>query len=291
MRIRAMTVDDVPVCAAISDEAFHAVDLAMHRPGQPLPRRRTAEHTARWIARTTTTVTTDPLGCVVAESGGEVAGFATGYRREQLWCLATYAVRPALQGAGIGKRLLDAALAYAAPCPRWMLSASADPKARRRYEQAGFTLVPQAVFRGLPDRSALGEVAVGGPGLRPGTTADHGWVDDLDRSLRGGSHAPDRAALEAAGALVVAEDRSGYAYAGPLSVALLAARSTATARLLLAHALERAEEGFELHHVTVANPWARDLALRAGLAEAPRGFLAVRGMDAPTAYVHHGSLL
>ena len=282
-----MTVDDVPVCAAISDDAFLAVDRAIHRPGLPEPRRRTAEHTARWIARTSTTVATDPGGCVVTEEDGEVVGFATGYRREQVWCLATYAVRPALQGRGIGRRLLEAALSYAEPCPRWLLSASADPAAVHRYRTAGFTLVPQSSFFGPADRAALPAP----DGIRPGSADDHAWIDDLDRAIRGGSHAPDRAALEAGGTLVVCSDRSGYAYASGGGVALLAARSAASAQRLLIHALRNAEPGFALHHVTEANPWARDLALGAGMSELPRGYLGVRGMDAPAAYVHHGSLL
>ncbi|GAB3858541.1 hypothetical protein GCM10028801_18750 [Nocardioides maradonensis] len=282
-----MTVEDVPVCAAISDDAFLAVDRAIHRPGLPEPRRRTAEHTAHWIARTATTVATDPGGCVVAEQHGEVVGFATGYRREQVWCLATYAVRPALQGRGVGRRLLDAALTYAEPCPRWMLSATADPKAYRRYEAAGFTLTAQASFHGSIDRGSLPSVS----GIREGGVADHGWIDDLDRELRGGSHAPDRAALDAAGPLYVLADRSGYAYTNGRSVALLAARSSASAERLLAHALRAAGEDFALHHVTAANAWAREMALRVGLAEAPRGFLGLRGMEPPTTYIHNGALL
>lgn len=282
-----MTVEDVPVCAAISDEAFLAVDEALHRPGFPEPRRRTAEHTARWIARTSTTVATDPGGCVVAEQESQVVGFATGYRREQVWCLATYAVTPALQGRGIGRRLLDAALSYAEPSPRWLLSASADPAAVRRYRAAGFTLVPQSSFFGPVEQDVL--PAPGG--TRPGTVEDHAWIDELDRGIRGGTHAPDRAALEAGGALVVCSDRSGYAYANGSGLALLAAASDASAERLLAHVLGSAEPGFALHHVTEANPWARDLALGAGMAELPRGYLGVRGMGAPSAYVHHGSLL
>ena len=37
-------------------------------------------------------------------------GFATSYTRELMWILASYAVRPGLQGAGIGAQLLAAAL-------------------------------------------------------------------------------------------------------------------------------------------------------------------------------------
>ena len=71
-----------------------------------------------------------------------------------MWILATYAVRPGLQGQGIGKALLAAALHHGRGCLRGMLSASADPKAVRRYRAAGFSLHPQmyAVRRRRPVR-------------------------------------------------------------------------------------------------------------------------------------------
>ncbi|MCL2543207.1 MAG: GNAT family N-acetyltransferase [Nocardioidaceae bacterium] len=287
MLIRAMTAEDVAACERVSDEAFHTSDVALHRTGDPPPAPRTRQHSARWIARTLTMVLTDPDGCVVAEDGEEVVGVATGFRRDALWCLATYAVRPGLQGGGIGRALLDAALVHARPCARWMVSASADPRALHRYEEAGFGLLPQSMFFGAVDRDRV----LPPVGLRPGRDEDHRWIDELDSAIRGGTHAPDRATLAVSGSLVVAEDRSGYVYAGPGTVALLAARDQSTAESLLRGALLDAEPGFELHHVSAVNGWARDLALRAGLAESPRGFLGVRGMAAPTSYVHHGALL
>ena len=72
-----------------------------------------------------------------------MVGIATSFRRETLWCLATYAVLPGRQGQGIGKPLLAAAMQHGRGCTRGMLSASSDPKAVRIYRQAGFDLHPQ----------------------------------------------------------------------------------------------------------------------------------------------------
>jgi hypothetical protein len=48
---------------------------------------------------------------------------------------------------------------------------------------------------------------------------------------------------------------------------------------------------FEIGHVTDANMWAADVALRARLRMRTEGFLAVRGMVPPAPYIHNGSLL
>ena len=84
-----------------------------------------------------------------------MVGFATSYTRELMWVLATYAVRPDAQGQGIGKALLAAALHHGRGCLRGMLASSADPKAARRYRQAGFSLHPQMALSGTVDRSAI----------------------------------------------------------------------------------------------------------------------------------------
>ncbi len=110
--IRRLTSHDVPTAEQISGDAFHALDLATTPPGAPAPPRRTPDHAAAWIARTRRLVETDGEGCWAAESGDEMIGFATSLRREQVWCLATFAVRPGLQGHGVGARLLEAAGAH-----------------------------------------------------------------------------------------------------------------------------------------------------------------------------------
>ena len=108
-------------------------------------------------------MSTDPGGCWVAEDETGMVGMATSFRRETLWCLATYAVLPGRQGQGIGKPLLAAALDHGRACTRGMLSASSDAKAVRIYRQAGFDLHPQMCLTGTVDRSTI---PVGGEGAR-----------------------------------------------------------------------------------------------------------------------------
>ena len=105
--------------------------------------------------RTRHLVQQDPGGCWVAEDESGLVGTATSFRRETLWCLATYAVLPHRQGQGIGKPLLAAALAHGRACTRAMLSTSADTRATRVLRQAGFDLHPQMSLSGVVDRSVL----------------------------------------------------------------------------------------------------------------------------------------
>ena len=107
-----MTAADVPDAARVSDEGFFELDTRMQRVSGPPPERRSDPHRAVWTTRTLHLLTTDPGGCWVAEDDTGIVGMATSYRRETLWCLATYAVLPGRQGHGIGRPLLAAALCH-----------------------------------------------------------------------------------------------------------------------------------------------------------------------------------
>lgn len=290
VQIRPMTADDVVVAERISDEAFHELDGRTVPRDRPAPEPRTPEHSASWIARTRRFLEHDPGGCWVAEEAGEVVGFATSFVRERVWCLATYAVRPGLQGKGVGARLLEAAESYGDRCEVGMLSASVDPRAVRRYWRAGFTLHPQMLLRGRVDRSRLRPV----DGVRDGTPDDRPMLDQIARRLRGGGHGPDHETLGATGRLVVAESAlgRGFAYTEESRLALLAATHPATATALLWECLAGAgTDEYLVPHVTAANQWAVDVGLTAGLELATSGYLGLRGMDPPSPYVHHGALL
>jgi GNAT superfamily N-acetyltransferase len=268
LAIRPLAPADLDVAERISDTAYGAVDTSFGY--------RSAAARARWLHRTGHLLAVDPGGCWVAETGGEVAGFAVSFRRDDTWFLASYAVRPDLQGEGIGRLLLEAAEGYGAGCPQAMLSASADPRAEARYLAAGFTLVPQWRFTGTP-------VVSDGP-LAPGTPD----LDALDRHVRGSGHGPDHAVLREQFRLVTT--RGGYAYLDDDGTpAVLCAREEETARALLRHALSGGTGG--VAHVTEANPWARAVAEEAGLVAVPSGSLAVRGMEPPAPYLHQGALL
>jgi len=287
--IRPMLAADVPVAEQISDQAFYELDQRTRPRSGPDPERRTPEHTARWISRTHLFLEHDPGGCWVAEGETGVVGFATSFVRGQVWCLATYAVRPGLQGQGIGRRLLDAAQEYGAHCPAGMLSASSDPRAIRRYWRAGFALHPQMVLRGTVDRRSLPRVA----GVRDGRSDDLPFMNDLVAGLRGGGHGPDHKSLAELARPLVAETATGrgFAYTDGARLAVLAASDEATATALLWECLAGAGDAYLVPHVTAANPWVIEVALTAGLELGQSGYLGVRGMAPPAPYVHNGALL
>jgi GNAT superfamily N-acetyltransferase len=287
--IRPMRPDDVPVAERLSDEGFHELDVRTQPASWPAPERRTAEQSAGWERRTRHFLETDPGGCWVAEDASGMVGFATSIRRELMWCLATYVVRPGLQGQGIGRPLLDAALQHSQGCLRGMLSASADPKAVRRYCAAGFEMHPQMFLAGTVDRTAIPVVDK----VREGSAGDVDLMDSLDRGTRGAAHGPDHAVLLSSCRLLVSDTTtgSGYVYVGPGRVQLLAASNRRTAQRLLWAALAELEGRVLVPHLTPANHWAIDVGMAARLELHQSGYLGLRGMRPPAPYVHHGALL
>lgn len=291
--LRPMRPDDVPVAERLSDEAFLELDRRAFRRDQPDPAPRTPEHRAGWITRTRHFLDTDADGCWVADDAdGTMAGFATSIRREGTWILATYAVRPGLQGRGVGRQLLDLALTHSRGCLQGMLSASDDPRAVRRYLLAGFTVHPQMSLSGTVDRAAI---PVGtGSRVREGTAADTELMDSLDRRARGAGHGPDHPVLQSLFRLVVSDTTagSGYAYLSPAgAVVLLAASNRRTAQKILWSAIADGPAEQTVAHVTAANDWAVTVGTAARLHLRTQGYLALRGLRPPTPYLHHGALL
>lgn len=288
--LRPMRIDDVPAAERLSAESFLDLDRRRHLPGRPVPALRSPARAVVWSERTTHFVTTDPGGCWVAEVDGELVGFATSYVRERTWHLATFAVRPGLQGQGLGRRLLDAALDHGRGCLRGMLASSADPRAARRYRLAGFSLHPQMHLRGTVDRSAIPVVEK----VREGSAADVDLLDSLDRQTRGAAHGPDHALMLRTWRLLVTDTStgSGYAYVEADGwVAMLAAGNRRTAARLLWAALAETSGETTVPHLTAANEWAVDVGMAARLELHQEGYLGLRGMKPPAPYVHHGALL
>lgn len=291
--IRPMQDHDVAAAELLSDEGFYELDQRTFQRDWPDPERRTPSHSKTWMTRTRHFLKHDPGGCWVAEDDGELVGFATSFKRELMWVLATYAVRPGLQGQGIGAQLLAAAMQYGQGCLRAMLSASSDPKAVRRYRLAGFSLHPQMFLSGVVDRSALPVVEK----IRDGNAADFDLMDSIDRQTRGAAHGPDHELLLADTARLVVADRttgSGYAYVTDSGVpTLLAATNRRTATDLLWESLASSPDGTSVRigRITTANEWAVDVGMAARLDLHQSGYLALRNMKPPAAYLHHGALL
>jgi GNAT superfamily N-acetyltransferase len=278
VRIRPMHADDVPGAERLSALAY---------PDDRSPERRDA-----WVARTRRVVGTDPRGCWVAELGDDQVGFAVSSTRELMWLLSSFAVRPGLQGRGVGKALLAVAAEYGRGCLRAMVSSSEDPRATRTYRRAGFTLHPQMHLSGLVDRSAIPVV----DHVREGSAGDRDLMDSIDRRARGAAHGPDHLALLDEFRLLVTDRPagSGYAYvARNGSPVLVAATSMRTAGALTWEALASSapDQPVTIGHVTAANEWALDVGMAARLDLGQSGYLGLRRMKPPAPYLHHGALL
>lgn len=287
-----MTVADVPALERLSAAAYHEVDLQTFQRSWPDPSPRSPERAEAWRRRTEHLLRTDPGGSWVAQQDGELVGFATSLKRELMWILASYAVKPGLQGRGIGRALLEAALQYGRGCLRGMLNASDDPAALRRYATAGFRLHPQLSLAGRVDRALLPVVEH----VRDGVAGDRDLLDSVDRRTRGAAHGPDHEVFATELRLIVTDrsSGSGYAYVNEAGVPVVLAatsRRVATALTWEALAASDPDQPVEIGHVSPANDWAVDLAMAARLDVRTRGLLGLRQMKEPTPYVPHGSLL
>jgi hypothetical protein len=219
-----------------------------------------------------------------------MVGFATSFVRETTWFLATYAVRPDLQGKGVGTALLAAAMHHGRACLHAMLSASDDPRAVRRYKLAGFELHPQMHLTGTVDRTTIPVIEK----VRDGSAGDIDLMDSLDRATRGAAHGPDHELLLRECRLLVSDTStgSGYVYVdGRGRVALLAAGNRRTAARLLWAALADLPGEVVVPHLTGANQWALDVGITARLRLGQGGFLGLKGLRSPAPYIHHGALL
>lgn len=292
--IRPMALDDLAAAEEISGLAFRELHLraltrgASDPPLGESPGGRSIDRAENWKRRTAHLLGTDPGGCWVAEVDGDVVGFATSSVRELMWVLATYAVLPGLQGRGIGRVLLEAAMHHGRGCLRGMLNASSDPMALRRYHSAGFTLHPQLCLSGRVERSVLPEVRH----VREGVAADLDLMDSVDRRTRGAAHGPDHVLLSRSLRFVVIDrpGSSGYAYVDATgSVICLAATDRRTAQALTWEALASSspDAEVEIDHVHAANDWAIDVAMAARLTIEAKGFWALRRMKPPAPYIPH----
>ena len=287
--VRPMVEGDVAAVERLTDQSYVDLDRRTHRTGWPEPAPRTAEQAAGWSARVSHLVGTDPRGSWVAEDRGGLLGVALSTRRDLTWTLAAFAVRPAEQGRGVGRQLLDAASGYGSGCLRAMLIASEDPLALRRYRLAGFTLHPLMMLRGRVPRSALPVV----DRVREGSVGDIDLMDSVDRQVRDAAHGPDHRILTARYRLVVADRSTGSGYAYALASGqpyLLAATNRRTATDLLWECLagSHPDRAMAIANISVANEWALDVGMACRMEVWTRNYLALRGMRPPMPYLPSG---
>jgi GNAT superfamily N-acetyltransferase len=268
--IRRMRAEDAD---RVDDVAFDV--LGHHRPTRdPIARKRRAlRRFARYLAL-------DPEGQWVAEVGGEVVGSANAILREGFWGLGLFAVAEGHQGRGIGRRLLDAALAYGDGARGGWIMSSEDPKAMRRYALAGFDLRPCVAAAGML-RTDLPDVHVGNAGL------EH--TEPISRAVRGAAHGEDLTGL---GRLLTLP--GGFAIHEEGTVRVLAALDDDTAATLMRACFAQAPRGatVQVDLLTAGQDWAIRTCLDAGLALSPGGAVFTRGDVGPMRpYVPTGAWL
>jgi GNAT superfamily N-acetyltransferase len=290
--IRPMRPDDVPAVERLTAEGFLELDRHTHPRGWPDPALRSSAKSVFRARRMLHTLEHDPRGCWVAEDGSGLVGVAAALKRDLTWILSTFVVHPGVQGRGLGKQLLDAALSYGDGCLRGMLAASADPKAARRYRLAGFDLHPSMFMTGTVSRDVLPVV----DRVREGTAGDVDMLNSVDRQVRDAAHGVDHEYLTKTYRLVVIDRStgSGYAYVNPAGGPYLLAatnRRTATDLLWESLAASSPDEACLVNHLTAANAWAMDVGMAARMDLHSIGYLGLRSMKPPAPYLHSGHFL
>jgi GNAT superfamily N-acetyltransferase len=269
--VRLMTEDDVAGVHEAFVAAFTDLERRLHQPPSP-PR-----DPAGSYKRLRRILATDPGGSWVAEDGAGIAGVALAIRREQLWGLSLFAVRPDAQSTGIGRDLLARALAYGDGAAGAIILASADARALRAYARAGFVLHPSLSATGPPHG------IVGCADVRPFEPGDHELAEAVDRALRGAPHGGDLDALADGGCELLVLPERGYAVHDDGSVKTVAAFDEEAAGALLRTVLARIPPGgsAEVDWITATQQWAVDVAVAARLELRPAGAVALRGDVGP----------
>jgi GNAT superfamily N-acetyltransferase len=164
---------------------------------------------------------TDPERFMVATAGDRVVAFAAAISRERVWYLSMLFVLPELQGAGVGRQLLERILPADARVVRATATDSAQPISNALYTKYGIApRMPLLNLSGLPERPeafgtlpsgvvpvAFDTIAAGPPG-GPRHQRLVAAIDALDRDVIGAAHPMDHRFLRS-------EKRWGWLYHGP----------------------------------------------------------------------------
>jgi predicted N-acetyltransferase YhbS len=276
----------------IGDEAEAVDDLCLDVLYHLHPAESPTDRRARSVARIRHTLETDPGGAWVAVDDERVAGVAISIVRERVWGLSLFAVAGALQGRGVGRRLLEACLRHGDGARGFVILSSEHPGALRRYARAGLELHPSIGAAGVADRSRIPDAAA-----RVEDAGDAGiaLADAIGREVRGAGHGRDLPVMLAHGArLLTFEDRAFAVVADAGVVPLLAARDDEAAATVLWGAIARCAPGttMTVGALTARQQWAVRTCVDAGLDLSPEGAVFLAGELGPFApYVPSGAFL
>ncbi len=276
-----MTRDDAEQTLRLAETVFEDLDARLGRPPEP------GYPTEAGLVRFGHPVDTDPGGCWVAEQDGRLVGAVQAIDREGIWGLSVLVVDPGVQSQGIGRALLDRALAYAGGGRRGgIIVSSQDPRAIRRYARAGFAIEPALEAAGpvrrRPERPAR---------VRPGDAGDFADIDAIGRAVRGAGHGPDLQPMLDTGAALLVVPGEGAVLHREGDLGMLVARDCEVAADLLRAVLAEATAP-HVGCITGRQQWALRVALDAGLEVQFGGAVCTRGDVGPfSPYLPSGAYL
>jgi GNAT superfamily N-acetyltransferase len=288
--LRPLVDADIEPAIAAQGAAFEELDRSSGVEPTPL----SDAVIARISTRYRHFLTNDPDGAWAATEGDAVVGAALALVRDGLWGLSLLFVDPRAQSTGVGRRLLDASLTYAAECDRGAILSTHDPRAMRLYATSNFAAYPQMEGTGALDRSRLPAEQ---RRVREGSVSDAEFADSVDLVVRRARHGPDQVRMASDMAMFVVDDvdGSGYGYIrDDGTVYALAATDDDTASALLwrclAHTVEL-EVPAGVYHLNAEQQWAITATYQARLTVIPAGAAFWRGMTPPKAYLPSGAYL
>jgi GNAT superfamily N-acetyltransferase len=281
---RPLTPDDDHATVELMFTAFDDLDRRMGRAVHPPPPPESGMVRVRHLA------TTDPEGAWAAEEDGELVGAAQSIVREGVWGLSLLVVHPRMQGAGVGRELLERSLRTLDGARGGIILSSEDPRAMRLYFRAGFSLRPALDARGAPVRRPASPEAV-----RPGRwPEDRELVDSAGRHVRGAGHGRDIPAMLESGNEILVHERGGFVVHRGGEVKVLAAHDDDAAAELMRAAINATPPGgsASAEFLSAGHDWAVGVALDAGLHLLRGGAIFVRGDLGPMApYLPSGAYL
>src|SRR5262245_58184924 len=244
-------------------------------------------------------LTSDPDGYFCAVEEGRIRGMVSALVRGRLWYLSMFFVLPGDQGRGLGRALLERALAYgeARGAEVRFTWATLDPRAQARYVTAG--MAPRWPIYSLDgDAAAVARLkvrAVPDPRERE-LPCDPGVAEKLTAEVFGDERADDLAHWRGDGGAAVAIERGGelaaFAYRRGVRIGPAAGRDeTALLRAVTAAAV--AADG---ERVTLRVPGACSSLLEALVGcgfrlGAPSLFMTSRLFGRPELYLPSGPIL
>jgi ribosomal protein S18 acetylase RimI-like enzyme len=269
-------------------------DLAMRRgrPGRP------SDEPVASDARVG--LVTDPDGYFCAVENGQIRGMVSALVRGRVWYLSMFFVLPGDQGRGVGRALLERALAYGAArgVEVRCVWSSLDPRAQARYVMAGMS--PRwPIYRVEGDAAAVARFTarVGLDQRARERPCDPVTAENLTAEVFGHSRADDLAYWRSDGAEAVAIERDGaiaaFAYRRGNRVGPAAGHDETALLQAVAAAAAKASSGGS---VTMRVPGACASLLEALVGSGFRigelaVFLASRQFGLPELYLPSGPIL